>query len=125
MGTKIKNGILQLGTETTTDGYQFLILNIGNWNMDSTASVSILHTLSATEWKTIKSITGMIRNDLDNAYYNILQDGGGGLSSDCYINFFNSTSITLDRTAGGIFDSTNFDSSPFNRGFLTIQYKPD
>ena len=109
MATKVKNGILQLGTETTADGYQFLILNIGNWNMVSTASVSVSHTLSATEWKTIKSITGIIRNDLDNAYYNILQDGGGGLGSDCYINNFNSTSINLVRSTLGIFNATNFD----------------
>jgi len=98
-------------------------INIGDWNMDTGATINVAHGLSATEWKTIYDINVIIRNDTDALYYSLLNPSSalvvGGLR------FWDSTNITLERTTAGLFDSTNFDSISYNRGFLTFWYIPD
>lgn len=126
--SKTKNGIDYFGVNVagTTRDHIFRTLNIGVWNMDTTTGITVSHGLAATEWPTITNISGIIRNDNNNAYYTITPDGGGSLNSDCYISSFNSTTISLARRTGSIFDSTNFDltTGSYNRGFLSFYYTP-
>lgn len=131
----VGNALVQVTTTNEEDFrfnlYAFKTLNIGDWDMDATATVQVAHGLSATEWKTIKNIDAIIRNDADGIYYPIV--GGGvqgwivGVSepTDCWIWNFEATDIYLARKTGGTFDSTNFNATSYNRGFIRFQYIPD
>ena len=39
-----------------------------------------------------------------------------------YITYINSTIIDLTRVASGVYDGASFDSTSFNRGWITIWY---
>lgn len=96
-------------------------MNIGDWNMDATSSVSVAHGLTAYK---IRAIQVIVRNDAITFYYPIVMAQlSDGLSNGAVANF-DATNILLSRFPGGIFDSTNFDStSGFNRGSITIWYE--
>lgn len=126
--SKTKNGIDYFGVNVGGSAREHIIktLNIGVWNMDTTTGVTVSHGLTSTEWPTITDISGVIRNDDDNTYYIVTPDGGGSLNSDCYINSFNSSTISIIRKTSGFFDSANFDltTGSYNRGFITFYYTP-
>lgn len=111
---RVKNTGIQLVCKT---------VNIGDWNMDTTASVSVAHGLGAN-YKKIVSVTGWIRDDLDSSYYpigytqanGIAQVSEGAVARDA-------TNITLNRVLSGSFDGTAFDSTSYNRGKLIITYE--
>jgi len=98
-------------------------VNIGDWNMDASTLVNFTHGLSATEWKTIRSIEVIIRNDLDNQYSPL--DAFDGTSLNGGILFISSSTIRLTRLTGGTYDNTSFDSTSYNRGWITYSYTPD
>lgn len=83
---------------------------IGDWDMDSTASVFVAHGLTLSKIRivavTIISNDSSSQNDLSRA---------GVIGR-------NSTNIILDRTAAGTFDQAAYNSTGFNRGFVTIGY---
>lgn len=97
------------------------IVEIGDWNMDSSSAVNVLHGLA--DFKKIRSITGMIRNDADTIYYPLLSASttGNGTPLIAVIGV-TSTQIQLTRTDGSIFDAIAFDSTSYNRGWLVIGY---
>lgn len=109
-----------------TTKWVFKELEIGDWNMDATVSVQINHGLSATEWKTVRNIGGIIRRDDDAGYFPL---GLTGINTtnppDAGIQVVNSTQIFITRFGGGGYDNTDFDSTGFNRGWVTFWYKPD
>ena len=94
------------------------IIEIGDWNMDTTASVSIPHGLTASK---IRSVYAFVIIDTSNLFYplNMSVAGSGSL-----LGWFawSATEIVLERLAGGFFDSNLFDATSFNRGFITIEY---
>lgn len=94
------------------DGLQTKRLDLGSWNMDTTAQQVIAHGLTLGDIRTMKAT---IVIDGSTAIYDFSYSGGIGA---------NTTNIFLDRTAAGLFDSGNFDSTtaPANRGWVTIQY---
>lgn len=125
-GTVTISGRTNLNSGVSFDGgntrWVFTEIQIGDWNMDTTASVNVAHSLSSSEWKTIRNISTTVRNDADSSYYELVNSGSGvegGISG------WNSTNIVLQRTGGGLFDSTDFDSTSYNRGFVSFWYKPD
>jgi len=97
------------------DGTPYYIkeINIGDWNMDSTASVTVAHGCT---YANILDINVLIRDDSDTYRY-FLQDTNKG-SVD-----IGSVNLTLWRIGGGYFDNALFDSTSFNRGFIKIRYK--
>jgi len=113
-GIKFGNGVTRV----------FVEIEIGDWDMDTTASVNVSHVLSLTEWKTIRQIDVIIRNDGDTGYYP-LRKGYDGVTGNGFVNVIGSTNITLNRVTGGDFDNVNFDSTSYNRGWITFWYKPD
>jgi hypothetical protein len=87
------------------------ILTIGDWNMDSTAAVYIAHGLTQSK---IRAFYGQIFDD---------SSGGWPLTTSAHlICFTGATNITLTRVTSGDFDSVNFDSTGFNRGYIIIDY---
>jgi hypothetical protein len=87
-------------------------VSIGDWNMDSTITVDIAHGLS--DFKKVRSISVIVRNDDDDEYWDLLASG--------QISFADATNVRLTRTTAGTFDSVDFDSTSYNRGWITIHY---
>lgn len=96
----------------------FVEIEIGDWNMDSTPTLVIPHGLSGTEYKTVRQISASIRNDADTIVYTLPYDNGSPTN-------ITSTTFVLFNIVGGFFDSTSFDSTSYNRGFITFWYTPD
>jgi hypothetical protein len=96
------------------------VVEIGDWDMDADSSVPVAHGIA--DFTKIREITAMIRDDADiartplNAFSSVSGLIGGGVLQA------GATTVILDRLTGGGFDSTNFNSTGFNRGWITITY---
>ena len=99
---------------------KYSVINIGDWDMDTDQFTgSIAHGIS--DHTKIRSIDIMIRDDswliltpLD--IFVIAGFTGGGVQG------LSSTNIVLGRVTAGYYDSTTYDATSFNRGFITIGY---
>ena len=65
----------------------------------------------------------MIRNDADSSHYNL--DRGSGFGDGGSMTVINATIIQVARVTGGIYDNINYDSTSYNRGWITFSYTPD
>lgn len=93
------------------------IIDIGDWNMDSTASVNVSLSGVASD-DAIRHLSVIIRNDAGTNFYP-LEILNGGLPSGLWS--IGGGNITLSRIAStGLFDSTNFDSTSYNRGWVYL-----
>jgi len=104
----------------TVDGIvqpKIKIIDIGDWNMDSTSFITVTHGLTMTD---IRSISVLIRGDDTITNYVFPAPDDSAVSSETVTVI--STDVILSRAASGVFDSTAFDSTSFNRGWVTIQY---
>jgi len=93
------------------------ILDIGDWNMDSTPAADVAHGLTASK---IRSVSILIRPDVGDTLLPIEYTGGADTPSGFYQ--IQGINIFMARVTGGSFDSTNYDSTSFNRGWITIEY---
>ncbi len=91
------------------------IIEMGDWNMDSTASITVAHGLTLAD---IREVSVQMRDDAATTHYQWSYDNvaAGFFTTD-------GTNVTLVRTAAGVFDSTNFDATSFNRGWIIIRWK--
>jgi len=89
------------------------VINIGDWNMDSTAGVAVAHGLT---FANIRYAQAFIRNDNDDNYHPI--DYG---SPDGYVTL-NATNVVLGRNENKGFDNANYDATSFNRGWAIVWY---
>lgn len=106
---------VETSIDTKVAGLNTKIIDIGDWNMDTTASVNVAHGLTLSKIRTVQI---MIRNDAAT-----LSQGIEGPATSVDGNWqATATNIVPVRTAGGYFDSVNFDSTSYNRGWITIQY---
>ncbi len=96
------------------------IINIGDWNMDTTSQVDVAHGLTLTK---IRQVTALIRNDTDTTYTPLTL---GSISTAAEVNAWvagcTSTNVNLQRKTAGAFDDTAYDSTSYNRGWITITY---
>jgi hypothetical protein len=95
------------------------VIAIGDWNMDSTVFVSIAHGLTQAN---IRSIAISIRNnsgDLRAFAINEIDDLLGGDSGV----LVNSSNINIVRKTGGVYDSSLYNSTSFNRGWIVITFQ--
>lgn len=97
-------------------GLKTKIVDIGDWNMDITATINIAHGI--TDWTKIRTVNIIIRNDTDSLRYPFVSNQSDGSYQ------IGSTNIALQRIASGAWDNANFDSTSYNRGFITIDYLP-
>jgi hypothetical protein len=107
-----------------TGGLTTKILDINDWDMNADASKIIPHGLSPTEFLTIRSISATIINDAGTTIMKL--DFDPNISGYIYVT--NATNVYLyriDSGAGGVFDSTDYDTTPGLRGYLTITYISD
>lgn len=115
-----------IGTKRGTAGtvLREKIINIGDWDMDATTRVTVAHGLGA-EWKKIRCISVIIRNDSDDSY-SLLSNFTDAVDPDLLaggIWGFDGTNIILERRASGKFDLTTHDSTSYNRGWIYILYE--
>jgi hypothetical protein len=106
---------LALGGLTTT------VIEIGNWDMQGTASVTISHGLDDAK---IRSISVIIRADSGSIPVKKLDNPNSSASTgfDGSVIIGNSD-VTLTRDSSGGFSSTSYDNvSSYNRGWITIAY---
>lgn len=101
-----------------TGGIKRKVVSIGDWNMDALSQVSIPHG------EAIADIIGMsciIRNDTDTGRISFIGDSVGiaALSYGSSMNV-TSTNIVLNRTTGGLFDNTSYNSTSYNRGWVIL-----
>jgi hypothetical protein len=94
------------------------IIEIGDWNMDTTESIEVAHGLT---YGNIRSVQVVIRRDtnLDTRpldYRGYFGDNPGGAW------YWNATIIKLGRYLGGNFDNADYNSTSYNRGWITIWY---
>lgn len=96
------------------------VIDIGDWDMDTTGVVNVAHGLTLSK---IIDISVYIINDIGDvlAPLNLLNsstyDGEGRFLAD-------STNVVLTRKLSGAFDGTEYDSTSYNRGHVTIEYLP-
>lgn len=102
-----------------TGGLKCKILEIGDWDMVAGYSVQVVHGMDVTK---IRSVSALIRNDQDSLYYAAGQGGTSSPTDAFWIFQAGSTWVELRTTGGTTFDSTNFDSTSYNRGWITIWY---
>lgn len=97
-----------------------VIKNIGDWDMDADASVSIAHGLA--DFEKIRKISVLIRNDAGTELVEF-SDGQGTPGSNGSGNVkANATNIVLTRGNSTLFDDAAFDDTPFNRGWIVIEH---
>lgn len=96
---------------------RFKVVQIGDWDMDTDATASVAHGLTLAN---IRSVSALIRNDADTAVNDITTDINAGTGTSA--SRATATHVVLDRLTGGSFDSTSYDSTSFNRGWVTIWY---
>lgn len=93
------------------------VLDIGDWNMDTTVTKNVAHGLT---FANIRSIRVLIRNDANTARYSFTDINVGATTYQAVT--ADATNISLFRESGGIYDSTNYDSTSYNRGWIIIEY---
>jgi len=86
------------------------VINISDWDMNATAAVNVAHGLTMAN---IRHVNILIRNDADNAHRDLEHQGDGYYSID-------TTNVTLTRKSAGFFQSVDYDSTSFNRGWVII-----
>jgi len=82
----------------------------------SAISPSISHGLTLSK---IRSISVLIRNDSGNNSYDLNRGSLGG-----FVDSIDASYLTLIRSVSGFFQDTPFQSTSYNRGWVTIWYLP-
>jgi hypothetical protein len=126
-------GVLTYGTEYRTDTpsettaqVKTKIIEIGDWNMNFSAAgnqtVSVAHNLGTNVYKKIRNIQCTIRNDADTNYSPLNKfDAVTVVAGDIF--FQENTYISLYINSGCTYDSANYDSTGYNRGWIYIVYE--
>jgi hypothetical protein len=95
------------------------IVDIGDWNMYANETVAVAHGLTLSK---IRSVSVLIRNDADSVYYQIPGVQTAYTQVDLIISYINGTNVYLGRAGSGLFDSTDFNATSYNRGWIVIDY---
>ena len=96
------------------------IVNIGDWNMDATATIFVAHGLTSSK---IRSVYGVIMDDDDGSItYTPLTPAYAAATGIAQIYSWDGTNITLNRVSPSSYDSNNYNKTSYNRGWLLIDY---
>jgi len=110
-----------LGNATTATKHGVLnvkVLDIGDWDMDASPSVSV--SVPGIDLSKVRGLSIAIRHD--SGGINDLMGDLGGTAIVAPAVTMASNSVTMNRKTGGVFDSTSYDSTSYNRGWITIWY---
>lgn len=114
-------GELPAGVKTDGTLLKTKVIEIGDWDMDADDSVTVIHGISSAAIKA-RQITILILTDT-SAFSVPLSNliSGGNVVQGVFT--LNNSAVLLRRETGGDFDNINFDSTSFNRGWITITYE--
>ena len=117
-------GDLTGNADTSTTATKHGVLNvksidIGDWNMSSVNNATVAHGLDHTK---IRVVSAIIRNDDDSNRHVIPFGSTSGAAFDGSIDTIDSTNVILTRASGSRTASATFDSTSYNRGWITIWY---
>ena len=114
-------GALVIQGKDVTVAIHRKVVEIGDWNMDSTGNVDVAHGLTLSK---IRNAYGCLRNDDGTAHYGIVWGAGSSTTDriEPRIYEINATNIRLLREGTSPFDGTDFDATSYNRGWITIDY---
>ena len=94
------------------------ILDIGDWDMTTDASTVVSHGLDSRK---IRTVIASIRDDDAGDTYDLITIDTSETTP--YGIRWDALEISLFRGQGGVFDTVAFDSTSYNRGWVTIQYE--
>lgn len=105
--------------------WRYVVLEIGSWNMDTTAQRAVAHGIGSPQYQTIVVGKVIIFHDMGGSIYPLeyFSDAvdpnliGGG------IGLITSLNINLYRRTGGPFDGASFDNAAINRGLVPFWYR--
>jgi hypothetical protein len=96
------------------------IIEIGDWNMDTTGAVNVAHGLGAN-YRNTRLVFVMIRHDSNSIYTPLYGNENTGDVSGSF-SISDATNLLLYRVNGGFFDNAGYDSTSYNRGWIYILY---
>ncbi len=125
-GVSVGAGWLGQSSTASVVVFKTKIIEIGDWNMDTTTDIAISHGIS--DFTKIRTIMALIRPDSDAISPDARQmlagtALGGGLGGRCIVNGSDPTKIRLERATGGFFDDNKYNMTSWNRGYITIEYE--
>lgn len=96
-------------------------IDMGDWDMENTASITVTHGLDLTK---IRYFSAVVRNDDDTSYSPLTLGftGVAGSEQAGYIVRAGVSSVTLNRTLPGSYSHPDYNSTSYNRGWVTIWY---
>lgn len=95
------------------------IVDIGPWDMDTTANLNVAHGLTLAD---IRRVTVMIIEDGGLAYHDFMATNTSETATANHRIEVDSTNVALSRPVAGFFDSTDFNNAVANRGYIVIDY---
>ena len=94
------------------------VIDIGDWDMDTVATVAINHGLTLSN---IINVSAIVRNDADLVRHTLTPALVATPSEiEGFINSVNSAQVFLSRKTGGVYDVSTFSTTSYNRGWITI-----
>jgi len=100
------------------------VVPIGDWNMDSTSGKEISWASLDIDFEDVVGVQAIIRNDLDSDR-RFLNAGVSELSANPQgvVYWDSGNGVILRRLMNGYFDSTSFDQTSYNRGWVVVTYE--
>lgn len=95
------------------------VMEIGDWNMDLTGNVTLVHPVADGNNR-IRYITVSIRDNAGTTVRPIQFVSGLAPSGSVR---WGVNSVTVDRATAGHFNNATYDSTSFNRGWVTIWFE--
>ena len=98
-------------------------IEIGDWDMQTATVQTVTHTLGALSHRQVRQIDVIIRDDANSEISPLNRyTAGGTLEGGCKA--MTNSAFTLERRTGGTFDSTDYNATSYNRGWITVWYEP-
>lgn len=94
------------------------IIEIGDWDMDTDSQATVAHGLDLTK---IREVSIIVRENTGVIHYPLNRFDTGSGTSEAGIQVINNN-IVMGRATGSFFDSASFNSTGFNRGWITITH---
>lgn len=98
------------------------VIEIGDWNMDANGNPAIAPVHGLADISKVRTMKAFIRNDAGTVITPLdIIDTAGVVSGQA--NSVNTTTLTLLRIDSGFYDNNGYDSTSYNRGWVTITYE--
>lgn len=109
-------------TQNTGPTIRIKVIDIGDWNMDTTSTVNVNHTIADST--KILFVAAKIVGDVGSgvADTQLGTTDASGVVEGC-VSGWTSSQINLFRRTGSNFDTALYDATSYNRGRITIVYE--